>query len=446
MQRRTRQPAQRGQRLEPGRHVRRRVGVHRAAAALVAGVHRRQQVADLRAADLTDHQPVRPHPQRLADQVGQGDRARAARRWPGAPPGGPRAGGRAQLAGVLHDHDPLAAAAPVRAAPPSRVVLPEPVPPLTRNASRGCDDPAQQLRPAGVSDPDATQSSREKLARAGTRSEMQVPGAARVPSTAWTRLPSASRASTNGDASSSRRPDRGGQPLGQPAHLAVVGEPELGQLQPGAAIDVHLVGAVDQHVGDPGLAQQRVQRSGTDPLPSQRLDRLDQRSSLTISPSPASRRATSAGVCGRRRSASRSPDRVEVDGPPPVISPHRMSPRLERPAAPRAAPAGRAWPTGCAPSGPVARRVRPPDQTRLVGHGAQQAPAPGPRPRSAASSSRGRPCRSTSHLARRLLQHGDQLPPRRDAAEVVPDHQHVRSRPPRRLQHGRSRSRGRRPR
>src|SRR3546814_2611362 len=58
----------------------------------------------------------------------------------------------------------------------------------------------------GVNEPEATQSSSEKLRCAGTRSEMQVPGDARVPSTAWTRLPSASLASTKGTASSRRRP------------------------------------------------------------------------------------------------------------------------------------------------------------------------------------------------------------------------------------------------
>ena len=39
---------------------------------------------------------------------------------------------------------------------------------------------------------DATQSWSEKVRYAGTRSEMQAPGDARVPSTARTRLPSAS--------------------------------------------------------------------------------------------------------------------------------------------------------------------------------------------------------------------------------------------------------------
>jgi hypothetical protein len=66
-----------------------------------------EQDGDLRSPDLSHDQPVRPHPQRLAHQVVQGD----------AP--GPLLVGRprlqahhvgvagAQLGGVLHEHDPL---------------------------------------------------------------------------------------------------------------------------------------------------------------------------------------------------------------------------------------------------------------------------------------------------------------------------------------------------
>ena len=45
----------------------------------------------------------------------------------------------------------------------------------------------------GVDEPEAKQSSSEKLRCADTRSEMQVPGDARLPSTAWTRLPHSER-------------------------------------------------------------------------------------------------------------------------------------------------------------------------------------------------------------------------------------------------------------
>jgi site-specific DNA recombinase len=61
-----------GQRFEPGWDVLNRVCVHSAAAALVASVERCQQFDDLAATHLPDHQPVGPHPQRLAHQVTHG--------------------------------------------------------------------------------------------------------------------------------------------------------------------------------------------------------------------------------------------------------------------------------------------------------------------------------------------------------------------------------------
>ena len=71
------QAARAGERLQPGRHLPRGVRVHGARAAVVPGVQRREQVADLGAADLADDQPVRAHPQGLADQVAQGHPAGA---------------------------------------------------------------------------------------------------------------------------------------------------------------------------------------------------------------------------------------------------------------------------------------------------------------------------------------------------------------------------------
>jgi hypothetical protein len=59
--------------FESSRHIARRVGMHRAAAALVTSVQRHQQVADLRATDFADDQPVRAHPQSLPHQVCQAD-------------------------------------------------------------------------------------------------------------------------------------------------------------------------------------------------------------------------------------------------------------------------------------------------------------------------------------------------------------------------------------
>ena len=77
------EPGGQGERLDPGRHVGRGVGVQGAAAALVAGVERGEQVDDLGAADLADDQPVGPHPQRLPHQRPQRRSRRRPRCWRG---------------------------------------------------------------------------------------------------------------------------------------------------------------------------------------------------------------------------------------------------------------------------------------------------------------------------------------------------------------------------
>ena len=87
------------------------------------------------------------------------------------------------------------------------VGLPEPVPPLIKNASFASIERVRSWAAPEVSEPEATQSCSEKVRCAGTRSEMQVPGDAKVPSTAWTRVPSASLASKKGIASVVPRPN-----------------------------------------------------------------------------------------------------------------------------------------------------------------------------------------------------------------------------------------------
>jgi len=86
------------------------------------------------------------------------------------------------------------------------VVLPDPVPPEIRNATLDATNACSTSAIWVQIEPLATQSSKENERRAGTRSDKQVPGSAMVASTACKRVPSASRASTNGQASSNRRP------------------------------------------------------------------------------------------------------------------------------------------------------------------------------------------------------------------------------------------------
>jgi len=56
------------------------------------------------------------------------------------------------------------------------------------------------------------------------------------------------------------------------ADLAIVAETYFGQLKTSAAINPDLCGPVHEHVGDAGLAQQRLERAGADQFVAQRLD------------------------------------------------------------------------------------------------------------------------------------------------------------------------------
>ena len=88
----------------------------------------------------------------------------------------------------------------------STVVLPEPVPPLTRKASRAAIIARRTSAPASSMVPRSTRSSRLNADRCGMRSEMSVPPTEIGGMTQCRRAPFGSRASTNGAASSRRRP------------------------------------------------------------------------------------------------------------------------------------------------------------------------------------------------------------------------------------------------
>ena len=107
----------------------------------------------------------------------------------------------------LHSVEAPVAKVQLLAGPPQSVCgnpsvgLPEPVPPLIKNASLASIMRVRSWAAPGASEPGATQSWSEKVGCAGTRREMQVPGDARQPSTACARLSSGSLASTKGTAS-----------------------------------------------------------------------------------------------------------------------------------------------------------------------------------------------------------------------------------------------------
>ena len=181
-----------------------------AAAALVTGVEGRQQVDHLGAAHLADDQPVGAHPQRLAHQG----------RAPSTSPAPSRLGGRASSqtqcgwsgrssweSSTSTSRSPGSDQRQQRAEQRGLARAGAAADEERRRA--GDDRRAAAARRRGVSAPAATSSSRrERRGARGTRSEISVPGRAIGASRAWQRVPSASRTSTNGLASSSRRPPR----------------------------------------------------------------------------------------------------------------------------------------------------------------------------------------------------------------------------------------------
>lgn len=69
VQRRAVQAAEGGESLHAGWYFKERIGVQRAGAAVVAGVERGEEIHHLAAADFAHHDAVRPHAQRLAQQL-----------------------------------------------------------------------------------------------------------------------------------------------------------------------------------------------------------------------------------------------------------------------------------------------------------------------------------------------------------------------------------------
>ena len=98
-----------------------------------------------------------------------------------------------------------------------------------------------------------------------------MPGRARGASTAWKRVPSASRTSTCGTESSRRRPPAAASRWARRRTAASSGKVTSRALEAGAAVDVDRVGAVDQDVGDVGQPQQRLERARAEDVAAQRL-------------------------------------------------------------------------------------------------------------------------------------------------------------------------------
>ena len=135
-----------------------------------------------------------------------------------------------QLAGVLDEHEPLGRVGQATAARPSSVVLPEPVPPLTRNASPATTTARSSRSPPVESVPAATSSASVKPRARGTRSEISGAGPG-------DRRQHGVEAGAVGEPDVDVRtrvvepaPTERGQPLREPAYGGLVGEPDVGRL------------------------------------------------------------------------------------------------------------------------------------------------------------------------------------------------------------------------
>ncbi len=252
-----RHPGERAERLEPGGHVVDRVGVQRARSPVVTGVERRKQVAHLGAAALAEHEPVGSHPERLAQQSGEVDRARALEvRLPGLErnevwmP-------HPQFRDILDRDDPLARR---RATEQGRE---------QRGLARPRGAGHEQVHPIAherqhVGERDRRR--RTRLARgparvggrgAGNRTETTVPIGDTGASAACTRMPSLSRVSTSGFASSTCRPPAATSRTARSRASDSVSTTSV-RSRPAPAVDPRRSPAVDEHVGDPRVSDERA--------------------------------------------------------------------------------------------------------------------------------------------------------------------------------------------
>ena len=192
----------------------------------------------------------------------------------------------------------------------SSVVFPLPVPPETRNATRVWMSASSSSAPAGPSEPASTRSATERPARAGTRSDRHVPGLATGASAAWKRVPSRSRTSTNGEASSSLRPAAAANRCANRRTAASSANWTFVRCRPIPSSTYTSSGPLTRTSVIPG--RRRSASSGPAPTESRRKASTTSRTaeSPTRSPSQRSASATAAGVgsarCSVRRTLIRS--------------------------------------------------------------------------------------------------------------------------------------------
>ncbi len=257
------EPGHQDHRLQPGESVARAVGVDGGHPAVVTGVHRLQHVQGLAAADFSHDDPVRPHPQGVDDQIaGRNQSAAFDIRRPGLHPHHVLLI-QDQFRRVFDGHDPLA---------------------IRDGLGKGAEQ--------------------RGLSRAGAAGNQQVLSAAndgiqqivdllrehaqllqvRTPQSLPAEPPNGERRSVDGhggkrgvDAAAVGEPgvhhrrafvdppaDAGGNPLDDAHQVVGVRESHVGLLQSPEPLDVHLLRAVDENVGDGRIGHQRRQRSNAE--------------------------------------------------------------------------------------------------------------------------------------------------------------------------------------
>ena len=261
-QRRVREPeaGHQRERLDAPERLGGRAGVDRAERAVVAGRQRGQHVERLRAADLADHDPVRPHPQRVAHEPADRDLAAALEvRRPRLEPDHVRLA-QPQLGGVLdRDHA------------------------LARADEPGQDVERRRLARAGAA---ADEHARPGAHRAGEEVEQRrreravgdqlLGGEAAAAEAADRQHGTVERQRRDHDvhARAVREPrvaqrlglvdpaaERRQDPLDRVAQVALVGEPHRRALEAAAALDPDRRGPAHHHLLDRGIAEQRLERA-----------------------------------------------------------------------------------------------------------------------------------------------------------------------------------------
>ncbi len=233
------------------------------------GRHRLEHVERLLAAALADDDPVGPHPEGVAG------RDRGPRLAPSpstllraGSPGGRRAAcwswssAASSIVAIRSSVEMKAESMlSMRRLPGSRSRR------RRRCCSRGLDAGRQELHhlPRERLSPSQSVRRREPLGAESPGSRPAAPSSARGRMTALTRLPSASRASTIGLASSSRRPTRLAIRWTISTRWCSSWNATLDMLQPAAALHVHRARPVDEDVGDRRVAEERLDRAQAEP-------------------------------------------------------------------------------------------------------------------------------------------------------------------------------------